>query len=162
MRPRAILLIYGEGGHRAEMKSLYRHLKPGLARRRLEVVGICENGDALDGFPSLSQGGVRDKHSRMKSLVTLPLSLLRSAALVVRLVTCYRIVGVISTGPGIAVVPSAVLKLLGARIVFLESWSRFETTSITGKVMYRLADRFYIQNRSLEKHYPKAHYGGLL
>lgn len=162
MRPRAILLIYGEGGHRAQMKRLYGHLKPGLARRRLEVVGICENGDALDGFPSLSQGGVRDKHSRLKSLVTLPLSLLRSAALVGRLVTRYRIVGVISTGPGIAVVPSVLLKLLGARIVFLESWSRFETTSMTGKVMYRLADRFYIQNRSLEKHYPNARYGGLL
>lgn len=162
MRPRVILLIYGEGGHRAQMKRLHGHLKPGLARRGLEVVGITENGAALDGFPSLSQGGVRDKHSRLKSLVTLPLSLLRSVALVVRLVTRYRIVGVISTGPGIAVVPSVLLKLLGARIVFLESWSRFESASITGKVMYRLADRFYIQNRSLEKYYPKANYGGLL
>jgi UDP-N-acetylglucosamine:LPS N-acetylglucosamine transferase len=162
MRPHAILLIYGEGGHRAQMKRLHGHLKPELARRGLEVVGICENGDALDGFLSLSQGGVRDKHSRLKSLVTLPLSLLRSAALVTRLVTRYRIVGVISTGPGIAVVPSVLLKLLGARIVFLESWSRFETASMTGKVMYRLADRFYIQNSSLKKHYPKAHYGGLL
>ena len=162
MRSRAILLIYGEGGHRAQMKSLYGHLKPGLERRGLHVVGICENNDALDGFPSFSQGGVRDKHSRLKSLITLPSSLLRSAALVVRIVVRYRIVGVISTGPGIAVVSSILLQLLGARIVFLESWSRFETTSMTGKVMYHLADRFYVQNLSLRQYYPKAHFGGLL
>ncbi len=162
MRPRAILLIYGEGGHRAQMKRLHGHLKPGLDRRGLAIVGICENGDALQGFSSLSQSGVRHKHSRLKSMATLPLSLLCSMVLVARLIARYRIICVISTGPGIAVVPSVLLKLIGARVVFLESWSRFDTSSMTGKVMYRLADRFYIQNRSLEKHYPKAKYGGLL
>jgi len=161
-RPRAILLIYGEGGHRAQMKRLYDHLKPGLDRRELRVVGICENNDALDGIPSLSQGGMRDKHSRLKSLITLPLGLLSSTLLVIRLIARYRIVGVISTGPGIAVVPSILLRLMGTRIVFLESWSRFETCSMTGRVMSRVAHRFYIQNRSLEKHYHGSHYGGLL
>lgn len=162
MRPRAILLIYGEGGHRAQMKRFYGHIQPQLVSRKLEVVGICENDDALSGFPNLSSKSVRDKHSDIKSLVTVSLSILRSVALVVRLVARYQIVGVISTGPGIAVIPSCLLKLLGARIIFIESWSRFETASITGRVMYALADRFYIQNQSLVKHYPKSRFGGLL
>lgn len=162
MRKRAILLIYGQGGHRTQMKRLHDHLKPGLARRGLEVAGICETGSKLDDIYSLSQPAVRDKHNRLKLLLTLPLSLVYSAALVARLVIRYRFVGVISTGPGIAVVPSVLVKLLGARIIFLESWSRFETPSVSGKVMYRIADRFYIQNRKLKQHFPKALYGGLL
>ncbi|MFD0848386.1 PssD/Cps14F family polysaccharide biosynthesis glycosyltransferase [Sphingosinicella xenopeptidilytica] len=162
MRPTAILLIYGEGGHRAQMKRLYELLKPGLEHRGLLVVGICENDDALDGFPSHSQNAVRDKHSHLKSLMTAPLSFVHSVNLVVRLVFRYRIVGMVSTGPGIAVVPAMLLKLMRTRIIFLESWSRFETSSLTGRIMYRLADRFYIQNRNLKKHYPDAIYGGLL
>lgn len=162
MRPRTVLLIYGEGGHRAQMKRLYGHLKPGLDRSDLKVVGICENNDALSGFRSFSLLGGRDKHSRLKSLVTLPLSVLCSVTLVSVLMLRYRIVGVISTGPGIAVAPSIMLKLFRARIIFLESWSRFETQSMTGKIMYRIADRFYIQHQSLQDLYKKAIYGGLL
>ena len=82
MRPRAILLIYGEGGHSAQMKRFYGHIQPQLVSRKLEVVGICENDDALSGFPNLSSKSVRDKHSDIKSLVTVSLSILRSVALV--------------------------------------------------------------------------------
>ncbi|MDH5184774.1 MAG: UDP-N-acetylglucosamine transferase subunit ALG14 [Gammaproteobacteria bacterium] len=162
MRPRAVLFIYGEGGHRAQMKRLYARLAPRMEEKGLVAVGICENGDELDGFVNYSQRGMRDKHSHLKSYILLPVRLIHSFLILVQLVVSYRIEGVISTGPGIAIVPSIALKLLGARIVFIESWSRFETTSMTGRVMYRVADRFYIQNRSLQSHYPDAIYGGLL
>lgn len=162
MRRRTVLVIYGEGGHRAQMDRLYCRIKPGLERRNLLTVGICENNDALDGFKSFSQRHVRDKHSRFRSFITFPTSFGRSIFLVTQIVSRYQIVGVISTGPGIAVIPSILLGLMGARIVFLESWSRFETRSLTGRVMYRVAHRFYIQNRNLKKLYPNAVYGGLL
>ncbi len=162
MRARAIVLIYGKGGHRAQMERLYARLKPGLDGRAVEVVGICEDDHALKGFRSYSHPSVRDKHSLLKSLVTFPASILWSVSITIRVVREYRVIGVVSTGPGIAVVPSILLKITGARIVFLETWARYETRSVTGRVMYRVADRFYIQNPSLKKYYPKAIYGGLL
>ncbi|MDD2698435.1 MAG: hypothetical protein PHF17_06500 [Arcobacteraceae bacterium] len=67
----------------------------------------------------------------------------------------YDVKAVVSTGPGIV---SLFFKIFGKKIVFVETWSRFETKSMTGKI----ADKFYIQNKSLQKHYPKAIYGGLL
>lgn len=162
MRQRAVLLIYGEGGHRAQMKNLHALLIPGMTEKGLLAVGICENNDALDGFYSYSQRGMRDKHSRLKTILGIPLGVTHTIWIILRLVTRYKIVGVVSTGPGIVLLPSMVLKCLGAKIVFLESWSRFETCSLTGRFMYRIADRFYVQNKSLLKSYPAAHYGGLL
>ena len=52
MRPRAILLIYGECDHHAQIKRLQGQLKPGLDRRGLAVVGICEKGDTPRVFPA--------------------------------------------------------------------------------------------------------------
>jgi len=46
--------------------------------------------------------------------------------------------------------------------VHVETWSRFETRSWTGRVMYRIADRFYVQNREQKRHYPHSIFGGLL
>ncbi|WP_081652368.1 PssD/Cps14F family polysaccharide biosynthesis glycosyltransferase [Cyclobacterium qasimii] len=74
----------------------------------------------------------------------------------------YDVLSVISTGPGLAIPFSFLFKRGHSKIVFIETWSRFETQSYAGKVMYRLADKFYIQNKSQVKFYPKAIYSGLL
>ncbi|EFD8919357.1 polysaccharide biosynthesis protein, partial [Escherichia coli] len=36
------------------------------------------------------------------------------------------------------------------------------TYSLSGRIMYRLSNKFYIQNKSLLKLYPKAIYSGRL
>jgi len=162
MRDHVILMIYGEGGHRAQMKRLYSHLKPGLERQGLRAIGIYEAGDAIADLAHFTMQGVRDKHSRWKTLFLMPFVLASTFRVLGAVITKYRVVGVISTGPGIAIIPSIVLKTLGAKIVFLESWSRFTTQSISGRIMYRIADRFYFQNSSMQSAYPKAIYSGLL
>ncbi len=50
----------------------------------------------------------------------------------------------------------------GYKVVVFESWCRFEHKSITGKVLYRFSDLFFIQNRELQKLYKKAIYRGRL
>ena len=67
---------------------------------------------------------------------------------------------VICTG-ALATVPVCLLcKLLGKKLVYIESFAKVNTPSRTGKLLYRFADRFYIQWPELRAFYPKAIYRG--
>jgi hypothetical protein len=52
--------------------------------------------------------------------------------------------------------------LFAAHIVFVETITRIHRPSLTGKIMYRLADRFFYQWDSLQRFFPKGEYGGTL
>lgn len=51
-------------------------------------------------------------------------------------------------------------KLMGVKIIFVESFANIETPTLTGKLVYRFADLFIIQWKALLKYYPKAVVGG--
>jgi UDP-N-acetylglucosamine:LPS N-acetylglucosamine transferase len=69
---------------------------------------------------------------------------------------------IISTGAG-AVVPFALVgKVLGIKTVFVETFTRVTHPSLSGTIMYRLADRFFYQWKSLSQYFPKGIYGGPL
>lgn len=67
---------------------------------------------------------------------------------------------VISTGASIAINFAIATKLLGIRFLFVESISRSEELSLSGKVIYPIADEFYVQWNSLAQKYPKAVFKG--
>ena len=70
---------------------------------------------------------------------------------------------ILSAGAGPAVPFALVGKLvLGIRVIFIETITRVSRPSLTGRIMYRLADRFYYQHRALARHFPKGHYCGPL
>jgi beta-1,4-N-acetylglucosaminyltransferase len=69
---------------------------------------------------------------------------------------------ILSTGAGPAVPFALVGKLFRIPNVFVEISAQVTEPSLTGRIMYRLADRFFYQWRSLERHFPKATYGGPL
>jgi len=69
---------------------------------------------------------------------------------------------ILSTGAG-PVVPFALVgKLLGVKTIFVETFTRVTKPSLTGRIMYRLADRFFYQWKPLESYFPKGIYGGPL
>lgn len=69
---------------------------------------------------------------------------------------------VISTGAG-ATLPMCIIgKVLGAKLIFLESFAKINTPTKTGKIVYKIADYFYIQWPELKKVYPEAIYKGKL
>jgi UDP-N-acetylglucosamine:LPS N-acetylglucosamine transferase len=69
---------------------------------------------------------------------------------------------ILSTGAGPAVPFALAGKLLGIPNVFVEISAQVERPSLTGRIMYRLADRFYYQWPQLERFFPRATCGGLL
>ncbi len=63
---------------------------------------------------------------------------------------------IISTGAG-ATIPILLLgKMFGAKIIFIESFAKINSPTITGRVIYHFADQFYIQWPELQRYYPKA------
>lgn len=69
---------------------------------------------------------------------------------------------ILSTGAGPAVPFALMGKLLGIQNVFVECSTQIAHPSLTGRIMYHLADRFYYQWESLKHYYPKGTYGGVL
>ncbi len=69
---------------------------------------------------------------------------------------------ILSTGAG-PVVPFALVgKVLGIPTIFIETFTRVVKPSLTGRIMYYVADDFFYQWKSLESYFPKGTYGGLL
>lgn len=67
---------------------------------------------------------------------------------------------IISTG-ALATFPICFFgKLMRKRVIYIESFARVDTASLTGKLMYRIADLFIVQWEELLKIFPKAVYGG--
>lgn len=162
MKPKAVLLIYGTGGHKEQMKRVAMKLKS-LEGCDVQYIGICEENAELDLLDrNYLVKPIRDKFSRKRTLIDGFSSVVKTIYLVLKLLNMYDIKLLVSTGPGIVLLPSVIFKLLGKKIIFIETWSRFYTQSFTGKLMYRLAGTFYIQNKSLAKFYPKSKFGGLL
>ena len=67
---------------------------------------------------------------------------------------------VIATGADVTVPVCYAAKLLGKKVIFSESFCRPYSASISGRLVYPIADLFIIQWKELGKFYPKAVYGG--
>lgn len=77
-------------------------------------------------------------------------------------VVSYRPHVVVSSGAGVAIASCLLGKLLGAKLIFVETAACVVQPSRTGKLIYRFADLFIVQWEALLEHYPKAVYGGCL
>ncbi|WP_083758951.1 PssD/Cps14F family polysaccharide biosynthesis glycosyltransferase [Shewanella sediminis] len=160
MHEKVILVIYGRGGHKEQMRRLLNELRK--SSPNLKFVSIADVDDKFGSQCHLKCPEPRDKFN----LWSAPFKLIYSGAVSliqsVRLVAKYRITGIVSTGPGMAVFPSILFRLLGKQVVYIESWSRFYSASLTGRFMYCISNIFYVQNKTMKSIFPNAKYTGRL
>ncbi|ODG93165.1 polysaccharide biosynthesis protein [Gottfriedia luciferensis] len=67
---------------------------------------------------------------------------------------------IISTGALVTLPLCLVGKIFGKKIVFIESFSKVNSPTLTGRIVYKFADLFIVQWEDMKKVYPKAKYGG--
>lgn len=67
---------------------------------------------------------------------------------------------IISTGAGAAIPMCIIGKIIGKKLIYIESFARVDSPNKTGKLLYYFADLFIIQWEELRPYYPKAVYGG--
>lgn len=67
---------------------------------------------------------------------------------------------VITTGAHTAVPMCYIAKLFRKKIIFIESFAKTTTPTLSGRMVYPIADLFIVQWESMKRIYPKAKYGG--
>ncbi len=155
-----LLVVLGEGGHTTELLYLVDQLgdlydyhyiiskEDNLSARRIRRPG-----------PLYRVTRPRGKHtSTLHSILRTLCTVIESLWVLARV----RPTAVLSTGPAIAVPVSIIGKFFGAHVIFVETGSRIQSLSLTGRIMYRWADLFFVQWPQLEAKLPKAIYAGRL
>ena len=67
---------------------------------------------------------------------------------------------IISTGAHTAVPMCYIAKLFGKKVIFIESFAKTSTPTLSGRMIYPISDLFIVQWEGMKEHYPKAVYGG--
>ena len=63
---------------------------------------------------------------------------------------------IISCGAAVAVPFFYVGKLFGARLIYIEVFDRIDSSTLTGRLVYPITDRFIVEWEEMKKVYPKA------
>ena len=67
---------------------------------------------------------------------------------------------IICTGV-LAMIPMClIVKFTGGKLVYIESFAKVTSPTQTGQLLYKFADKFYVQWEPMLQHYPKAIYLG--
>lgn len=125
--------------------------------------------EKYDHFYFTFSGGVANemkKTTRVRAIPNVvkhnPLSWIIGAVLSAYIAIVERPDVIISTGAGIAVFFCIFAKLLGAKLIFIESMAKIEKPTLTARFLYPFADLFIVQWPNLLKYFPKAKYVGRL
>jgi UDP-N-acetylglucosamine:LPS N-acetylglucosamine transferase len=144
-----VLLVCSPGGHLQQMLAL----EP--AWRGAERAWVTLPG--ADAESLLREEDVTLGHSPTNRSVR---NLLRNTALAWRVLRRRRPDAILSTGAGLAVPFFLVGWLLGIRRVYVESVTRTESLSLSGRLVYPLADRFFVQWPAVAARFRRAEYAG--
>jgi len=155
-----LLVVLGSGGHTKEMIHLVDLLGP-----EYSYCYLVAADDELSVQKIRVPGPLyRVVRPRWKD-TPLPLVILRtlwSTAQALSALLRARPHAIISAGPGPAVPASLLAKLLGIKVIYIETGSRIFALSSSGKILYRFADLFFVQWPELLAICPKAIYAGRL
>lgn len=67
---------------------------------------------------------------------------------------------IVTTGAGCVVPMCYIGKIMGSKIIYIESFARVETLSMTGKSMYKIADLYFVQHKELNCKFKNTIYEG--
>jgi beta-1,4-N-acetylglucosaminyltransferase len=158
--PPRLLVVLGDGGHTAEILQLVErlgsdyHYEYALSRTdQISAGKIAIAGRVW----RLTRPRAKDEPLAMAAW-HFSRSLFEAAWVVLRA----RPDAVLGSGPAILVPLAAIGKLFGAGIIFVETGSRVTELSLTGKLMLRLADQFFVQWEPLHARYPRTIFAGRL
>lgn len=178
-RPATTLIVLGSGGHTAEMMSIVKHLSKDKYSPRYYVLAstdVTSESKVLElEEPTTSVNDYdifrihRSRHvgqSYLSSVFTTIRSIWECIPLVYRLKPDL----VLCNGPGTCIpicMITFALKIFNlisveSKIVFVESYCRVRTVSLSGKILIWFADCFVVQWPQLANYSPKVQYFGRL
>lgn len=67
---------------------------------------------------------------------------------------------IITTGAGASYPTCLIARIFRRRIIYVESFAKLDSASVTGKMVYPFADYFFVQWPEMKKIYPNSIYSG--
>ena len=150
-----VLFISSTGGHLSEMLQL----KPLFKKYDYHI--ITEKTKSTIGLKDKYKNKVDylvygTKHHMLSYIFIFTYNIFKSLFLFIKI----RPKIIITTGTHTAVPICYIGKLFGSKIIFIETFANSETKTLSGKLVYPIANLFIVQWESMLKLYPKAVYGG--
>jgi len=143
-----LCLVCSHGGHLAEMLQLRE------AFGASDTFYFCYDADTTRALPNAYR-----IPNRPLSPIAFTLNLLR----LVRIFYRERPDAIVSTGAEIAIPAALIGKVYRIPLIYIECGAQVYTPSMTGRLLYHVADRFYVQwPELLEAYGPRARFVGSL
>ena len=161
------LVVLGSGGHTAEMLRLIADFD--FDRYTLTLVTAATDTTSRakaerelprEALATARWAEIPRAREVGQSFVTSVPSTLHALWACVRLIWTAAPELVLVNGPGTCVPVAVLARLSGSRVIFVESWCRVESLSLTGRVLYYVAHRFVVHWPELARRYPRAEYLG--
>lgn len=146
-----VLLVASSGGHLLQLSQMKdqwpRRLRRWVSFDTPDARSLLEGEDVTWAFhPTNRHVG----------------NLLRNLWLARRVIAGARPAAIVTTGAGVAVPFCYVGRLVGARVVYIESFARVSRPSLTGRLVHPVATAFFVQWPELQRAFRKAKYEGQL
>ena len=145
------LLVASSGGHLFQLQQL----RDGWPRDQRHWVTF-DTPDARSLLPGEAVSCAAHPTNR-----NIP-NLLRNFVLAARLLWRLRPRAILTTGAGVAVPFCWLGRLFGARVVYIESFARVGSASLTGRLVHPVVHDFFVQWPGVESHFRNAEYRGAL
>jgi len=152
------MIVLGTGGHTAQMLRLVNLL--GDKHQYEYVIGKDDNFSEKKIKIKGKIFRIRKTREIKESIAKSILKQLPACVEAKRILKKSKAETVIACGPNIAVPIIFMSKLMGRKVIFIESWSRVYSRSLSGRFAYKFADLFFVQWPEMKKLYPKAIYAG--
>jgi len=150
-----IIFCYGQGGHSVQANKLLKLIKEEYDGHILHMT---------DAAISFSDGDIKLKEAFPKDKRINLMNFLFNFWIFYELIKL-RVRGcklMISFGPGLCIIPGVFWWMSGGKLIYFETWSRFETASKTAKILSKIARITFVQNRSLARIIKNSIYRGRL
>ncbi len=134
LEQRRVLLVCSPGGHFAQMLALESAWSEHVVT--WATLRAADTESYLSGATSTYCFGPTNR-----SLI----NLVRNTIVALRLIQRQRPHTILSTGAALAVPFFVVGKLFGCRLVYVESVTRVNGPSLSGRLVYHLSDAFFVQ-----------------
>ncbi len=155
MQLKKVIFAASSGGHITEILKLEELFK------EYEYLLITEKTDVTENL--VNKYNVEYlRYGPNKNIFKYIYNILYNLIRCIKIILKFRPDTVVSTGAQIGGFACYVGKFFGAKVIYIESLAKTQTLSKTGKNVYKIADKFYVQWKTLEKKYKKAEYLGRL
>ncbi len=150
-----VMFIASMGGHLTEllqMKKLFKYYDYMLVtEKHKSTINLKEKYN--DKVKYLLAG---NKDHMLKYLFVIPINIIKSIIYFLK----FKPDVVVTTGAHTSVAMCYLAKIFKKKVIYIESFANIETRTLTGRLVYKIADVFIVQWKSLLKLYPNAKYEG--